>query len=112
MGDIHAFYEAPKAVYRPTHQIQAPLRFWDGSTLKTGKMLLIQRFFPAIQYRSVFHVPLFFFFFFSGLKARRKQRQSLEHDLFLRVENTPLTNLRRGERGRQTERVKQKWRIL
>ena len=61
MGDMHAFYEAPKAVYRPTHQIQAPLRFWDGSTLKTGKMLLVQRSRRAIQYCSVFHVPKYLF---------------------------------------------------
>ena len=35
MGDILAFYEALKAVYGPSRQIQAPLRFSDGSTLLT-----------------------------------------------------------------------------
>ena len=33
MDDMHAFYEALKAVYGASHQIQAPLRSSDGSTL-------------------------------------------------------------------------------
>ena len=32
---MSAFYEAPKAVYGPSHQIQAPLHSSDGSTLLT-----------------------------------------------------------------------------
>ena len=72
MGDMHVFYEALKAVYRPIHQIQAPLRFCGGSTLKTGKLLLIQRFCPAIQYRSVFHVPQFLKFFFQRAESSSK----------------------------------------
>ena len=37
MGDMRAIYEALKAVYGPSHQIQAPLRSSDGSTLLTDK---------------------------------------------------------------------------
>ena len=33
MGDMRTFYEALKAVYGPSHQLQAPLRSSDGSTL-------------------------------------------------------------------------------
>ena len=43
MGDIHAFYEAQKAVYGLSHQIQAPLRYLDGSTLLTDKEAILQR---------------------------------------------------------------------
>ena len=43
MGDIHAFYEAQKAVYGLSHQIQAPLRSSDGSTLLTDKEAILQR---------------------------------------------------------------------
>ena len=43
MGDMRAFYEALKAVYGPSHQIQAPLSFSDGSTLLTGKEAILQR---------------------------------------------------------------------
>ena len=38
-----AFYEALKAVYGPLHQIQAPLRSLDGSTLLTVKEAIPQR---------------------------------------------------------------------
>ena len=111
MGDMHAFYETLKAVYRPTHQIEAPLRSSNGSTLLTHKVLFIQRYCHAIQYCSVFHAPKLFFFFLSELKARRK------HDTEFRarskqVESTPLTNLRSDEKSRQTERVKHKWRTF
>ena len=43
MGDIRAFYEALKAVYGPSHQIQAPLRSSDGSTLLTDKEAIPKR---------------------------------------------------------------------
>ena len=42
MGDMRAFYEALKAVYGPSHQIQAPLRSSDGSTLLTDKEAILQ----------------------------------------------------------------------
>ena len=42
MGDMRTFYEALKAVYGPSHQIQAPLRFSDGSTLLTDKEVILQ----------------------------------------------------------------------
>ena len=37
MGDMRAFYEALKAVYGPSHQIQAPLHSSDGSTCCQAK---------------------------------------------------------------------------
>ena len=43
MGDMRDFYEALKAVYGPSHQIQAPLRSSDGSTLLTDKEAILQR---------------------------------------------------------------------
>ena len=43
MGDMRTFYEALKAVYGPSHQIQAPLRSSDGSTLLTDKEAILQR---------------------------------------------------------------------
>ena len=43
MGDMRAFYEALKAVYEPSHQIQALLRSSDGSTLPTDKEAILQR---------------------------------------------------------------------
>ena len=43
MGDMRAFYEGLKAVYGPSHQIQAPLRSSDGSTLLTDKEAILQR---------------------------------------------------------------------
>ena len=43
MGDMRAFYEALKAVYGPSHQIQAPLRSLDESTLLTDKEAILQR---------------------------------------------------------------------
>ena len=42
MVDMRAFYEALKAVYGPSHQIQAPLRSSDGSTLLTDKEAILQ----------------------------------------------------------------------
>ena len=43
MGDMRAFYEALKAVCGPSHQIQAPLRSSDGSTLLTNEEAILQR---------------------------------------------------------------------
>ena len=43
MGDICTFYEALKAVYGSSHQIQAPLRSSDGSALLTDKEAFLQR---------------------------------------------------------------------
>ena len=43
MGDMRASFEAPKAVNGPSHQIQAPLRSSDGSTLLTNKEAILQR---------------------------------------------------------------------
>ena len=42
MGDMCAFYEALKAVYIPSHQIQAPLCSSDRSTLLTDKEANLQ----------------------------------------------------------------------
>ena len=42
MGDMRAFYEALKAVYGPSHQIQAPLRSSDGFNLLTDKETILQ----------------------------------------------------------------------
>ena len=43
MGDMRAFYRALKAVYGPSHQIQALLHSSDGSTLLTDKEAILQR---------------------------------------------------------------------
>ena len=43
IGDMHPFYEALKAGYGSSHQIQAPLRFSNGSTLLTDKEATLQR---------------------------------------------------------------------
>ena len=40
---MRAFYEALKAVYGPSHQIQASLRSSDESTLLTNKEAILQR---------------------------------------------------------------------
>ena len=42
MGDMRSFYDALKAVYGPSHQIQAPLHTSDGSTLLTDKEAILQ----------------------------------------------------------------------
>ena len=42
MGDMHAYYEALKAVYGSSHQIQAPLCSLNGSTLLTDKEAILQ----------------------------------------------------------------------
>ena len=43
MGDMRTFYEALKTVHGPSHQIQAPLRSSDGSTLLRDKKAILQR---------------------------------------------------------------------
>ncbi len=43
MRNMRAFYEALKVVYGPSHQIEAPLRSSDGSTLLTDKKAILQR---------------------------------------------------------------------
>ena len=40
---MRAFYKTLKAVYGPSHQIQAPLRSSDGSTPLTDKEAILQR---------------------------------------------------------------------
>ena len=40
---MRAFHEAQKAFYGSSHQIQAPLRSSDGSTLLTDKETVLQR---------------------------------------------------------------------
>ena len=42
-ADMHAFYEALKAVYGPSHQIKAPPRSSNGSTLLTDKEAILRR---------------------------------------------------------------------
>ena len=40
MGDMHAFYEALKAAYGPSHQIQSPLLFrWKYPTYRQEAIL-------------------------------------------------------------------------
>ena len=41
MGDMCAFHEALKAVYRTSHQIKAPLHSSDGSSLLTDKETIL-----------------------------------------------------------------------
>ena len=43
MGDMRPFYKALKAVFGPSHQIQAPLSSPDGSTLPTDREAILQR---------------------------------------------------------------------
>ena len=68
MGDMRAFYEALKAVYGSSHQIQAPLRSLDGSSLLTAKKYILQRWSEhpeglysdrrAVQESSLAKIPL------------------------------------------------------
>ena len=50
--DMRAFYEALKAAYGPSHQVQAPLRSTDGSTLLTSKDGIIARW--AEHFKGLF----------------------------------------------------------
>ena len=52
MGDICAFFEALKAVYGPSHQIQAPLRSSDQSALLKGKEAVHHR--QSEHFKSLF----------------------------------------------------------
>ena len=51
-GESRAFYEALRAVYGPSHQMQAPLRSADGSTLLTDKKDILNRW--AEHYGNLF----------------------------------------------------------
>ena len=42
-GDCRGFYEALKAVYGPTHQVQSPLRSSDGQVLLTDNISILAR---------------------------------------------------------------------
>ncbi|PFX23190.1 hypothetical protein AWC38_SpisGene12258 [Stylophora pistillata] len=42
-GDYRGFYEALKAVYGPTHQVQSPLRSSDGQVLLTDNTSILAR---------------------------------------------------------------------
>jgi len=42
-GDYRGFYEALKAVYGPTHQVQSPLRSADGRVLLADKTSILTR---------------------------------------------------------------------
>ena len=57
MGDMRAFYEALKAVYGPSHQIQAPLRSSDGSALLTDKEAILQRWSEHAQSNLLQRAP-------------------------------------------------------
>ena len=43
LGDTRSFFETLKALHGPSHQIQAPLRSADGSTLLTDKDAIMHR---------------------------------------------------------------------
>ena len=49
VSDMRALYEALKTVYGPLHQIQAPLRSSDGSTLLTDKEAILQRWSEHVE---------------------------------------------------------------
>ena len=73
MGDMRAFYEALKAVYGSSHQIQAPLRSLDGSTVLTDMEAILQRW--SEHFESLFSEE------FSGKSSgewtsRQKKRQN------------------------------------
>ena len=52
MRGMRSFYEALKAAYGPSHQVQAPLRSTDGSTLLTSKDGIIARW--AEHFKGLF----------------------------------------------------------
>ena len=49
MGDMRAFNEALKAICGPSHQIQAPLHSWGGSTLLTDKEAILQHWSEHVE---------------------------------------------------------------
>ena len=51
---MRAFHEAQKAFYGSSHQIQAPLRSSDGSTLLTDKEAILKRWSEHLE--SLFNV--------------------------------------------------------
>lgn len=48
-GDYRGFYEALKAVYGPTHQVQSPLRSSDGQDLLTDNISILARWSEHFQ---------------------------------------------------------------
>ena len=48
-GDYRGFYEALKAVYGPSHQVQSPLRSSDGQALLTDKTSILNRWSEHFQ---------------------------------------------------------------
>ncbi|CAH1266354.1 Hypp3340 [Branchiostoma lanceolatum] len=79
IGNVRAFYEALRAIYGPTHRIQAPLRSADGSQLLTDK--------PAILHRWSEHYGNLF-----G-DRRQVQEESImripQHEVRVELDNTP-----------------------
>ncbi|GFN92963.1 hypothetical protein PoB_001946900 [Plakobranchus ocellatus] len=49
MGDYRSFYEALKAVYGPSHQVQSPLRSSDGLDLLTDSTSILTRWSEHFQ---------------------------------------------------------------
>ena len=49
VGDYRGFYEALKAVYGPTHQVQSPLRSSDGQDLLTDNTSILARWSEHFQ---------------------------------------------------------------
>ena len=49
VGDYRGFYEALKAVYGPTHQVQSPLRSSDGQDLLTYNTSILARWSEHFQ---------------------------------------------------------------
>ena len=48
-GDYRGFYEALKAVYGPSHQVQSPLRSADGQSLLTDRASILSRWSEHFQ---------------------------------------------------------------
>ena len=59
IGDMRTFYEALKAVCGPSHQIQAPLRSSDGSTLPAQRSCpsALVRAQHTVQESSLANIP-------------------------------------------------------
>ena len=49
VGNYSGFYEALKAVYGPTHQVQSPLRSSDGQDLLTHNTAILARWTEHFQ---------------------------------------------------------------
>ena len=57
LEDKRLFYAALKAVYKPSHQIQAPLRSSDGSTLLIDKDTIMHRWFQHFSSLFIKQTP-------------------------------------------------------